>query len=60
MVLDLAATLLPTALLVSRADIVELPPKVVIILARPNEIAGTTGPSTLEMIEDNLTRPVTT
>ena len=29
-------------------------PKVIVILAGTNDIAGNTGPSTLEMIEDNL------
>ncbi|MDB4916177.1 MAG: hypothetical protein JWM95_3821 [Gemmatimonadetes bacterium] len=36
-------------------DVVALAPKVVVILAGTNDIAGNTGPSTLEMIEDNLT-----
>jgi len=35
-------------------DVVALKPKVVVILAGINDIAGNTGPSTLEMIEDNL------
>jgi lysophospholipase L1-like esterase len=35
-------------------DVVALKPKVVVILAGTNDIAGNTGPSTLEMIEDNL------
>ena len=37
-----------------RADVVNLKPKVVLILGGTNDIAGNTGPSTLEMIEDNL------
>jgi lysophospholipase L1-like esterase len=37
-----------------RADVVQLYPKVVVILAGINDLAGNTGPSTLEMIEDNL------
>lgn len=37
-----------------RPDVIELKPKVVVILAGTNDIAGNTGPSTLEMIEDNL------
>lgn len=37
-----------------RADVINLKPKVVVILAGTNDIAGNTGPSTLEMIEDNL------
>jgi len=36
-----------------RADVIALEPKVVVILAGTNDIAGNTGPSTLEMIEDN-------
>lgn len=35
-------------------DVVALKPRVVVILAGINDIAGNTGPSTLEMIEDNL------
>jgi lysophospholipase L1-like esterase len=34
--------------------VIALKPKVVVILAGTNDIAGNTGPSTLEMIEDNL------
>jgi lysophospholipase L1-like esterase len=34
--------------------VVALKPAVVVILAGTNDIAGNTGPSTLEMIEDNL------
>ncbi len=37
-----------------RQDVVALRPAVVVILAGTNDIAGNTGPSTLEMIEDNL------
>src|SRR5881394_2391735 len=37
-----------------RQDVIALKPKVVVILAGTNDIAGNTGPSTLEMIEDNL------
>jgi lysophospholipase L1-like esterase len=37
-----------------RQDVVALKPAVVVILAGTNDIAGNTGPSTLEMIEDNL------
>ncbi|MGQ1889005.1 SGNH/GDSL hydrolase family protein [Thermophagus sp. OGC60D27] len=36
-----------------RADVIALEPKIVVILAGTNDIAGNTGPSTLEMIEDN-------
>jgi lysophospholipase L1-like esterase len=45
----------PQMLLRFRQDVLALKPKVVIILAGTNDIAGNTGTSTLEMIEDNLT-----
>ena len=35
-------------------DVIALQPKVVVILAGTNDIAGNTGPSTPEMIQDNL------
>jgi lysophospholipase L1-like esterase len=44
----------PQMLIRFRPDVVALQPKVVVILAGTNDIAGNTGPSTLEMIEDNL------
>jgi lysophospholipase L1-like esterase len=44
----------PQMLLRFRQDVVSLKPKVVVILGGTNDIAGNTGPSTLEMIEDNL------
>ena len=44
----------PHMLIRFRPDVIKLYPKVVIILAGTNDIAGNTGPSTLEMIEDNL------
>ncbi len=44
----------PQMLVRFRQDVVALRPKVVVILAGTNDIAGNTGPSTLEMIEDNL------
>lgn len=44
----------PQMLIRFRQDVINLYPKVVIILAGTNDIAGNTGPSTLEMIEDNL------
>ena len=44
----------PQMLLRFRQDVVALEPKVVVILAGTNDIAGNTGPSTIEMIEDNL------
>jgi len=37
-----------------RPDVIALKPKAVVILAGTNDIAGNTGPMTLEMIEDNL------
>ena len=44
----------PQMLVRFRQDVIELKPKVVIILAGTNDIAGNTGPETLEQIEDNL------
>ena len=44
----------PQILVRFRQDVVNLKPKVVVILAGTNDIAGNTGPSTLEMIEDNI------
>lgn len=37
-----------------RADVVNLEPKAVVILAGTNDIAGNSGPATNQMIEDNL------
>lgn len=37
-----------------RPDVIDLKPKVVVILAGTNDIAGNTGPMTLETIEGNL------
>jgi acyl-CoA thioesterase I len=37
-----------------RQDVVNLKPKVVVILAGTNDIAGNTGPATPEMIQDNF------
>ena len=48
----------PQMLVRFRADVVNLKPKVVVILAGTNDIAGNTGPSTLEMIEDNISSMV--
>jgi lysophospholipase L1-like esterase len=45
----------PQMLIRFQQDVVALRPKVVVINAGTNDIAGNTGPSTLEMIEDNLT-----
>ncbi len=44
----------PQMLLRFRQDVIELQPKVVVILAGTNDIAGNTGPMTLEQTEDNL------
>jgi len=44
----------PQMLVRFRQDVIALHPKVVVILAGTNDIAGNTGPSTLEMIMDNL------
>jgi len=45
----------PQMLIRFRRDVIELKPKVVVILAGTNDIAGNTGPTTLDAIEDNLT-----
>lgn len=44
----------PQMLLRFRADVIDLKPKLVIILAGTNDIAGNTGPMTLEEIRDNI------
>jgi lysophospholipase L1-like esterase len=44
----------PQMLVRFRQDVIALKPAVAVILAGTNDIAGNTGPSTLEMIEDNL------
>ena len=44
----------PQMLLRFRQDVIDLHPKVVVILAGTNDIAGNTGPSTIEMIADNI------
>ncbi|MBE0649684.1 MAG: SGNH/GDSL hydrolase family protein [Bacteroidales bacterium] len=44
----------PQILLRFRADVIDLHPKVVLILAGTNDIAGNTGPATPKMIEENL------
>jgi lysophospholipase L1-like esterase len=44
----------PQMLVRFRADVINLKPKAVVILAGTNDIAGNTGPTTLEMIEDNI------
>ncbi len=44
----------PQMLVRFREDVIDLKPKVVVILAGTNDIAGNTGPSSLQMIADNL------
>jgi lysophospholipase L1-like esterase len=44
----------PQMLIRFRADVIALQPKIVVILAGTNDIAGNTGPMTLQAIEDNL------
>lgn len=44
----------PQMLLRFRQDVIDLRPKVVVILAGTNDIAGNTGPMSLEQIMDNL------
>jgi lysophospholipase L1-like esterase len=44
----------PQMLIRFRPDVIALKPKVVVILAGTNDIAGNTGPTTLETIEGNL------
>ncbi|MEO8820458.1 MAG: SGNH/GDSL hydrolase family protein [Ginsengibacter sp.] len=44
----------PQMLIRFRQDVIDLKPKVVIILAGINDISGNTGPSSLEMIENNF------
>lgn len=44
----------PQMLVRFRPDVIALKPQVVVILAGTNDVAGNTGPMTLEAIEDNL------
>ena len=44
----------PQMLVRFRPDVIALQPKVVVLLAGTNDLAGNTGPMTLEAIEDNL------
>ncbi|MDT0553791.1 SGNH/GDSL hydrolase family protein [Urechidicola vernalis] len=44
----------PQMLVRFRPDVIDLKPKVVVILAGTNDIAGNTGPSTIKMIADNI------
>ena len=48
----------PQMLIRFRPDVIDLKPVVVVILAGINDIAGNTGPTTLEAIEGNLTSMV--
>lgn len=45
----------PQMLIRFRQDVVDLRPQAVVILAGTNDIAGNTGPTTLQAIEDNFT-----
>jgi lysophospholipase L1-like esterase len=45
----------PQMLLRFRPDVIALQPKAVVILAGTNDLAGNTGPMSLEAIEDNVT-----
>ncbi|MEZ7504351.1 SGNH/GDSL hydrolase family protein [Flavobacterium sp. Arc2] len=44
----------PQMLIRFRADVIDLKPSVVVILAGINDIAGNTGPATLDMITNNI------
>lgn len=44
----------PQMLLRFRQDVISLKPEYVVLLCGTNDIAGNTGPSTLEMTEDNI------
>jgi len=44
----------PQMLIRFRQDVIDLKPKIVVILAGTNDIAGNTGPMTLEMIVNNI------
>lgn len=44
----------PQMLLRFRADVIDLKPRVVVILAGTNDIAGNTGPASIGMIEGNI------
>src|SRR5438552_2224810 len=48
----------PQMLLRFRPDVIDLKPKVVVILAGTNDISGNTGPTMIETIEGNLTSMV--
>lgn len=44
----------PQMLIRFRQDVIDLKPKAVVLLAGTNDIAGNTGPSTIDMIVDNI------
>jgi len=44
----------PQMLIRFRSDVIQLQPRVVVILAGTNDLAGNTGPTTLKAIQDNL------
>jgi lysophospholipase L1-like esterase len=44
----------PQMLLRFRADVIDLKPRAVVIECGTNDIAGNTGPSTLQMVQDNI------
>lgn len=44
----------PQMLIRFRADVIDLKPSIVVLLTGANDIAGNTGPSTLEMILNNI------
>ena len=44
----------PQMLIRFRPDVIDLKPKVIVILAGTNDLAGNTGPTTVKAIEDNL------
>jgi len=48
----------PQLLVRFRQDVIDLQPAAVVILAGTNDIAGNTGPSTQEMIQDNISSMV--
>ena len=48
----------PQMLIRFRPDVIDLKPKVVVILAGTNDISGNTGPTTLDAIKGNLTSMV--
>lgn len=50
----ISAQTTPQMLVRFRQDVIALKPRVVVLLAGTNDIAGNTGPSTLGMIEDNI------